>query len=386
MRLIGWRTRTLTAGIAAASALLVLPGTPANADPAGTTVATTTLPDGFRGIADATIVDYWTTRSNGEPVKASGALFVPQGQPPAGGWPIMAYDHGTSGMGPGCGGQTDTSHVNRPAEDKVLQYFVNKGFAVVAPDYLGLGRFDTGPHPYLEIRTEATATIDLVKAAREIRSDLSRSWAVTGFSQGGQAALGTANLQSAITPDLDFRGTIAVDPESDLEKVAPFVGPWVPAIPGQAGAGVNSFVVSMLAGMRATHPEVDLNSYLTPRGRDVVDQASTMCLTDIMKLTDGMGIGEMLSRPLNDPAVQAVVNEYLTVPVSGYDAPILLLLNATDTTVPSPLHAALAAQFAANRVDYSMVVGTGTHTQLNPQMWDAIGAFTDRVLATPTRP
>ncbi|MFE4462256.1 alpha/beta hydrolase, partial [Nocardia tengchongensis] len=101
---------------------------------------------------------------------------------------------------------------------------------------------------------------------------------------------------------------------------------------------------------------------------------------------EGMGIGDMLSRPLNDPAFQAAMNEYMTVPVNGYDAPILLLVNATDTTVPSPLHAALAAQFAANRVDFQTVVGTGTHTQLNPAMWDAIGAFTDRILATPTLP
>ncbi|MEC3951861.1 alpha/beta fold hydrolase [Nocardia sp. CDC153] len=381
MRLVGWRTRIFTAAVASTGALLVLPGTPAQADPAGTTIATTALPDGFRGLNNGTIIDYWTTRSNGEPVKASGALFVPSGPAPAGGWPIMAYDHGTSGMGPGCGGQTDDTKLHRPAENQVIQYFVNKGFAVVAPDYLGLGRFDTGPHPYLEISTEASATVDLVKAARATHPELGRTWAVTGFSQGGQAALGTAHLQSSTAPDLDFRGTIAVDPESDLEKITPFVGPWVPEIPGQAGTAVNGFVVSMLAGLRATHPEVDVDSYLTPRGKQAVDASQSLCFVDIMKVVDGMGIGDMLSRPIDDPVFQAAMTEYMAVPTSGYDAPILLLLNTNDTTVPSPLHAALAAQFAANGVDFQTVVGTGTHTQVSPQMWDAIGAFSDRVLA-----
>ncbi|WP_040812655.1 alpha/beta fold hydrolase [Nocardia concava] len=385
MRLVGWRTRAFTAAVASAGALLVMPGTPAHAETAGTTIVTTPAPDGFRGLSNGTIVDYWTTRSNGEPVKASGALFVPQGPAPAGGWPIMAYDHGTSGMGPGCGGQTDTSKMSRPKEDEVIQYFVNKGFAVVAPDYLGLGRFDTGPHPYLEISTEAGSTIDLVKAARSINSNLSRTWAVIGFSQGGQAALGTGHLQSATAADLDFRGTITVDPESDLEKITPFIGPWVPAIPGQTGTAVNGFVVSMLAGLRATHPEVNLDSYLTPRGKQAVDASQSLCFLDIMKVVDGLSIGDMLSRPLNDPTFQAAMSEYMTVPVNGYDAPILLLVNTNDTTVPSPLHAALAAQFAANGVDFQTVVGAGTHTQVSPQMWDAIGAFSDRILATPAQ-
>ncbi|MEV4127365.1 hypothetical protein [Nocardia sp. NPDC049707] len=46
----------------------------------------------------------------------------------------------------------------------------------------GLGRFDTGPHPYLDLRIEATATIDPVRAGRAAAPELSRSWAVAGGS------------------------------------------------------------------------------------------------------------------------------------------------------------------------------------------------------------
>ncbi|WP_067710725.1 lipase family protein [Nocardia yamanashiensis] len=382
MRLFGWRTRIFTAAVASTGALLVLPGVPAQAATPGSVIETVAAPDGFRGLANGTIVDYWTTRSNGEAVQASGALFVPDGPAPAGGWPIMAYDHGTSGMGPGCGGQTSTKF-SRPIEDRVIQYFVNKGFAVVAPDYVGLGRFETGPHPYLEIRTEATATIDLVKAARSSDSRLSRTWAAIGFSQGGHAALGAGHLQRTEAPDLDFRGVIASDPASDIEKVAPFVGPYVPAIPGDAGTAVNGFVVSIMAGLRATHPELDFDSYLTPVGQQTLDRISRLCFRDIMSSVQGMSLGELVNKPLNDERFRTAIDSYMTVPTSGYDAPILLLLNTNDITVPSPLHAALAAQFAANGVDFQTVVGTGSHTQLNPQMWDAIGAFSDRILATP---
>ncbi|MFI6868362.1 lipase family protein [Nocardia sp. NPDC050406] len=386
MRVFGGSTRALAAATMTVGALLLAPVGPAQATTEGTPITVSAQPEGWRGVSKGYSIDYWTTRSNGEPVQASGALIVPDGPAPAGGWPIMAYDHGTSGLGPGCGGQSAASRFSRPKEDAILRYFVDKGFAVVAPDYLGLGAFDTGPHPYLETRSEATATIDLVKAARAARSDLSRSWAVTGFSQGGHAALGTANLQSALVPELDFRGTIAVDPASDVEKFVPLAGPYVPEIPGENGNAIDGFVVSMLVGLRATHPELDLDSYLTPLGRQIFDEAGAECFDGIIRAVDGASVGDLLARPLGDDRFRAAVAEYMTVPTTGYDAPILLLLNATDMVVPSPLHAALAAQFAANGVNFSTVVGTGGHTELNPQMWAAMDAFTARVLSTPTLP
>lgn len=381
--------RKLTVTAISASVLLGLSVSQAHADAPGTLISATGQPDGWHELTNGSAVEYWTTRSNGEQVEASGAMFVPKGPAPAGGWPIMAYDHGTTGLGANCGGQTDPANAPlrnaQTGDEEVMRYFLSKGFAVVAPDYLGLGLFETGPHPYLETRTEATATIDMVRAARAANPDLSRTWAVTGASQGGHAALGTANLQVTAAPDLDFRGTIAIDPASDVEKVLPIAGPWVPELPGGIGMGVNSFSVSILAGLRAARPDAQVDSYLTEQGRELLDNAGQQCLPAIAKSMNGKAFGDLLSRPLSQGPLPAVLSDYMTLPTRGYDQPILLLLNATDTTVPSPLHGALAAQFAANGVDFSTVVGTGAHCVLNPQMWSAIESFTHRVLATPTR-
>lgn len=372
----------------AAGVLSALPATVAHADPAGTLISATAQPPSFHDIPNGSVMRYWTTRSNGEPVQASGAFFVPSGPAPAGGWPIMAYDHGTTGLGPGCGGQSDPATApwpeDRVAEDDIMRYFLNRGFAVVAPDYLGLGLYDTGPHPYLELRSEATATIDLVRAARAAEPALSRSWAVIGASQGGQAALGTANVQVSAAPELDFRGTIAIDPASDVEKFLPIAGPWVPSLPGESGPGIDGFIAGILAGLRAARPDAQVDSYLSDTGRQLFDSIGGVCQPEITQRMRAASIGQLLSRPLSEGPLTPVLRDYMTVPVRGYDRPILLLVNATDTTVPSPLHAMLAAQFAANGVDFSTVVGTGKHTQLNPQMWAAIDAFTTRVLATPT--
>ncbi|UGT38917.1 lipase family protein [Nocardia yamanashiensis] len=376
------------AAAVAAGVLFTLPATVAQADPAGSLISATAQPSSFHDIPNGSVVTYWTTRSNGEPVRASGALFLPEGQAPAGGWPIMAYDHGTTGLGAGCGGQSDPATAPWPTEraneDEIMRYFVSRGFAVVAPDYLGLGLFETGPHPYLELRSEATATIDLVRAARAAEPALSRTWAVTGASQGGQAALGTSNLQVSAAPELDFRGTIAIDPASDVEKFLPVAGPWVPALPGESGSGIDGFIAGILAGLRAARPDAQVDSYLTDTGRQLLDSIGDVCQPEITRRMQAASIGALLSRPLSQGPLPAVLNDYMAVPVRGYDQPILLLANATDTTVPSPLHALLATQFAANGVDFSTVVGTGKHCQLNPAMWAAIDAFTTRVLATPT--
>lgn len=138
------------------------------------------------------------------------------------------------------------------------------------------GRFDTGPHPYLDVFTQATATIDLVRAARTVAPELSRTWGVVGASQGGHAALGSAHLQATYAPEPDFRGTVAIDPASDVEKLLPLANPLIPAAPNTDGTV--GFFVSMLAGVRETRPDANVDAYLTPLGRTVLDEAGDMCL------------------------------------------------------------------------------------------------------------
>ncbi|WP_378736996.1 alpha/beta fold hydrolase [Nocardia brasiliensis] len=387
MRVIrGWKGAVTVAAVTA-SVALGLQAAPAVAETPGMLISVQPQADGWHGMSGGSVVSYWMAGSDGTPRQASGAMFVPAGTPPPGGWPIIAFDHGTTGLGPGCGGKSDPSTAPdshwHAEEDGIMRHLVSQGFAVVAPDYLGLGLFDTGPHPYLELKTEATATLDLVRAARSARPELSRTWAVLGPSQGGQAALGTGHLQASYAPELDFRGTVAIDPESDVEKVLPIAGPSIPALPDTAET--LGFVSMIFAGLRAARPDIDFDQYLSPVGRTLLDEIGHMCKPEIEARVAGLGIGELLSKPLSDNRVRAAYESYLTVPTTGYDAPILLLLNVTDTTVPSPLHAALVAQFAANGVDFRTVAGTGTHTQLNPQMWSAIDAFLGRIKATPAQ-
>ncbi|WP_446225667.1 lipase family protein [Nocardia sp. IBHARD005] len=375
--------RAAVVTVLAASVVTAVGVTPATAQTPGALISVQAEPAGWHGLVNGSSVEYWMSDSAGVQRPASGAMFLPQGDAPVGGWPIVAYDHGTTGSGPGCGGQADPElapqQLERASEDRLIKRFVDQGFAVVTPDYLGLGRFGTGPHPYLEVRSEATATIDLVRAARAASPELSRTWSALGTSQGGHAALSAAYVQAEYAPELDFRGVAAIDPASDVEKFLPFLGPEFSSVPGISGT--MSFIVSILAGLRATHPELDVDSYLTERGKSFIDAVGTQCIDAIDASIKDLTLADLLSRslaPLREPLAS-----YMMLPTSGYDAPILLAMNVTDTTVPSPLHAALVAQLAANGVDQQVVTGTGYHGTVSPEQLAAIEGFLARVNAAP---
>lgn len=99
---------------------------------------------------------------------------------------VVSYAHGTEIN------RTDAPSMWRDgwAVAPALTY-ASAGYAAVAPDYLGLG-LGPGPHPFLDVTTEASASLDLLRAARTVAAGqqrtLRREVYVTGFSQGGSAA------------------------------------------------------------------------------------------------------------------------------------------------------------------------------------------------------
>ncbi|GFJ78126.1 alpha/beta hydrolase family protein [Phytohabitans houttuyneae] len=111
----------------------------------------------------------------------------------------MSYTHGTEIN------RTDAPSMWRDgwAVGPALTY-ASAGFAAVAPDYLGMG-LGPGPHPYLDVPSETTAALDLLRAAREFAPrtghKLDRKVLVTGFSQGGTAATGLARALAGGTDE-----------------------------------------------------------------------------------------------------------------------------------------------------------------------------------------
>ncbi|WP_433612084.1 alpha/beta hydrolase [Prescottella agglutinans] len=305
-------------------------------DDPGTVLESSPLPQSFwlPGTAAAYRITYVTTGPNGR-TPCTGMVFVPEGTPPPGGWPIVAWAHGTIG-------DSDADAPSRNGIDSESSGYVTnwlaRGYAVAATDYIGLGT--PGVPPYLDGKAAAHSVIDSVRAARAVDGRLSPKWAVVGLSEGGQASVFTAHVATEYAPELDYRGAVATGVPSNIETLAPLAGP---TFPPQGLAGLTNFMTFVIAGLRDVHPELDVNSYLTPIGRTLVDAAPELPYPEFARLAANVSVAQMLSRSLNDPALMAALRDYLRVPTSGYDRPLMIQQGSEDLTVPLPLTLKLVA-------------------------------------------
>jgi acetyl esterase/lipase len=138
------------------------------------------------------------------PIAVSGALYLPKVAPPEGGWPVMAWAHGTVGIADVCA----PSWAGRSERDiTYLNHWLDQGYAVVASDYQGLGT--PGGHPYLTARPEACSVLDSVRAVEGGDFGLSKKVVIIGQSQGGGAAFAATVFAKSYAPELDIRGAVA---------------------------------------------------------------------------------------------------------------------------------------------------------------------------------
>ncbi|MBF6216098.1 hypothetical protein IU487_34435 [Nocardia puris] len=359
--------------IAALVSLLSVPMGAAVAESGGV-VEYRAQPAGWGGFENAYFVSYRTEGPTGAATTATGAVFVPPGTAPDGGWPVVAWAHGTSGLGPTCGVTPSAA----AGDGWIVERLLSAGYAVATPDYLGLGPGAETTHPYLQSRTEATATIDLVRAAVRSDDSLSSSWAVAGVSQGGHAALNAGHLASSYAPELDFRGTVAMAPASNFETVFALAGPHVPSVDLLNALTPN--LAALLGGLQLADPDFPVRDYLTPSGQRLVADLATKCVGAWGDSADGASIGSILARPLGDPPFASRLSRYMAVPTAGYDRPIFVAHGVPDTTVPIPLTLALLAQFDAAGTRYEFRSYDSDHQKITADSLPDAITFLHKVL------
>jgi pimeloyl-ACP methyl ester carboxylesterase len=172
------------------------------------------LPAGARAVR----ILYTSLDAEGSAVATSGVVLIPAGAPPAGGWPVIAWAHGTTGVARECAPSLFKDLVY--GEEGVMP-MVRAGFAVVATDYHGLGT--AGPHQYVNKVAQARDVVYSLYAARTAVPTLDPRWVVVGHSQGGLAAWGVAELE-ARRLDPGYLGAVSVAGAADLHAVLHAMG------------------------------------------------------------------------------------------------------------------------------------------------------------------
>ncbi len=144
-------------------------------------------------------VVYETTWYDGTPVEASGIFFLPRQKGKE--FPMLCYHHGTQIV--------KERKIDFIGEQALCTVFAANGYMVAFPDYIGLG-ISNKMHLYLHSETEAAASIDLLRALKEllVKEDAKQNkfLFLAGYSQGGHATLSTLKVMQEKYPD-EFKVT-----------------------------------------------------------------------------------------------------------------------------------------------------------------------------------
>ena len=156
-----------------------------------------------------------------KPVAVTGIVVIPNADAPDGGYPVVSWAHGTNGMADQCAASlldADEAELDTPAVDQLLA----QGWAVTATDYRGEGT--PGLHPYIAGEAAARDTIDIMRAANQLKGvELSKDYVVWGHSQGGHTAMHNLRIADAYAPELELKGVVAGAPPSQFELIYNFL-------------------------------------------------------------------------------------------------------------------------------------------------------------------
>lgn len=160
----------------------------------------------------------WRTLSrsrsaDGRAILVSGVMFRPSGPPPSGGFPVITWAGGTTGLADRCAPSKWMGSV--PA----LGDFLDAGFVVVETDGQGLGT--PGPSAYLVGESEGHTILDAARAATALPDlDASSRVGLWGYSAGGHGVLSAARQASDYAPELTIIGIAAIAPVVDVSRFA----------------------------------------------------------------------------------------------------------------------------------------------------------------------
>src|SRR4051794_10625819 len=298
------------------------------------------------------VVLYRSTGSNGKPTAVSGLVSIPKGKKPKGGWPVVSYDHGTTGIADQCAPSRDSAgnpaHLYNAYAYPLLNRWLKAGIAVVRTDYQGLGT--PGVHHYLVGVDEGRSTLDMVRAARTLQPTLGKRFAISGHSQGGHAALWGAALAPKYTPELKLRGTVAFAPASHIAELLSLV-----KAVKSPGGGLSGEAGLIVRGVDDARPGVGVQSLFTDKLAALYPDTLTKCLPQLGQ-SDSLGglapadfFKDGADTSAFGAALEASDPEDLKI-----KSPVAVEQGEKDTTVQPGLTDDLVKQYRARgtKVDY----------------------------------
>jgi pimeloyl-ACP methyl ester carboxylesterase len=309
------------------------------------------LPAGMRGWR----ILYVTTVDDSTPATAVATVFAPA-DPPAGPHPVIAWEHGTTGLLQKCMPSLFSApSAGIPGRDRI----VKAGWVVVETDYSFAEK--GGPHSYLIGEGEARAELDSVRAARQMSElPIDKRMVVWGYSQGGHAALWTGIIGPRYAPELEILGVAAIAPAANIENIL-----------AMNVAMDKLFGPYLALAYSRFYPDITFEQAIRPEALDAARQMVNLC--DAVPPEDSNRI-EMLAASFDGPALATSSNKALrtrikqNTPDGLIQAPVVIAQGASDEVVPSTATDAYVNErcAAGQRLEYWTFAGRDHITLVLP--------------------
>jgi hypothetical protein len=312
-------------------------------------------------------------RWNSGVVAVSGTLYLPKGEPPRGGWPIVAWAHGTLGVADAC---APSWTLHRPRDAAYLNRWLEQGFAVVATDYQGLG--GPGPHPYLFWEAEGRSVLDSARAALAAGSGrIVNQLVISGQSQGSGSSIGASRIAPDYAPDLRLRATIATGVIPSFPQ-GPYRAPEAAPNP----AGPTRFTMLRLVGGSLPDGGPSADSLVSEQAKPLLQMARTTCVDDMRGYEQQQGLNMGNAFTMEPAKLERLLLPTTDMSLVRLPAPLFLGTGLADRTVPPRRQYAAAAALCAagNPLLWKTYAGT-THNGIVHAAFDDELRFVRRVLA-----
>ena len=295
------------------------------------------LPAGIRGWR----ILYATTVDDSTRATAVATVFAPTG-PPAGPRPVIAWEHATTGLLQKCMPSLLSAPTKGvPWRDRIVM----AGWVVVATDYSFAEK--GGPHPYLIGEGEARATLDSIRAARQMSElTLDKRIVVWGYSQGGHAALWTGIVGPRYAPDLEILGVAAIAPPANIRNAL--------AMNVEADKRFGPYLALSYSRF---YPDITFEQAIRPGALDAARQIVSLCC--FLPPEDAERI-QALAATFDGPALATSSNKALQARIKQNTAdgltkaPVVIAQGLSDIVVPPSATDAYVEErcSAGQRIEY----------------------------------
>ncbi|WP_146827466.1 lipase family protein [Aeromicrobium flavum] len=321
----------------------------------------------------ATRLLYTSTDQAGKKAAVTGAYIEPTKKwTGSGPRPLVAVAAGTQGQGDACApSKSLETFINLDGDEVGIGYelpgildFLNRGFAVVLTDYIGLGTTDR-VHTYTNRLDMGQALLDAARAALKLPNTsvtASSPIGLNGYSQGGGAAASAAELAPTYAPELNIKGAFAGAPPANLIEV----------LKSADGTDLTGVIAYAINGITPYNPELQgaLDTLATPAGKEALEKVKTQCIGSTLfsygfqKTSKWTTNGKSLYDTVKaDPALRAPVDEQRIGRLKPA-VPVQVLTGTKDDIVDHAQAKQLAKDWCAKGVNVTYVpvvqpIGTG---------------------------